>query len=60
MKKVILAMLKFYKRYISGGEHCRFYPSCSVYAYRSIEKYGVVRGGWMAIKRILKCNPLIK
>ena len=36
---------------------CRFYPTCSQYAYEAISKYGVIKGGWMAIKRICKCHP---
>ena len=36
---------------------CRFYPTCSQYAYEAVEKYGFCKGGWMAIKRICKCHP---
>jgi hypothetical protein len=38
--------------------YCRFYPSCSQYSYECIERFGVIRGGWLAIKRIIRCNPL--
>lgn len=60
MKKVILFLLVFYKKYISTGSRCRFYPTCSQYTYEKVEKYGVVKGLWMGFKRILKCNPWYK
>jgi uncharacterized protein len=36
---------------------CRYYPSCSEYTYQAIEKYGVIKGGWLGLKRILRCHP---
>lgn len=39
------------------GSHCRYYPSCSHYAVTSINRFGVIRGGWLALKRILRCHP---
>jgi len=57
IKKVALKLLVFYKKYISRGSCCRFYPTCSEYAYKSVEKYGVIKGGWMGVKRVMKCNP---
>jgi len=39
------------------ADTCRFYPSCSHYGYEAIDKYGAIKGGWMAIKRIAKCQP---
>lgn len=59
MRSIVLAFIRFYKRYISPGlgSNCRFYPSCSQYTYTAIEKYGVLRGGWMGFRRILRCNP---
>lgn len=58
--RVMLALLRFYKRQISPqlAPSCRFLPTCSEYAYEAISKYGAARGGWMAVKRILRCNPL--
>lgn len=52
-------VIKFYKRYISPLKKpcCIYYPSCSQYALKAIEKYGALKGGWMAIKRILRCHP---
>ncbi|MDD4106927.1 MAG: membrane protein insertion efficiency factor YidD [Candidatus Shapirobacteria bacterium] len=57
MKKVVLNILVFYKKYISRGENCRFIPSCSEYTYEAVNKYGVIKGLWLGIKRILRCNP---
>jgi uncharacterized protein len=59
MKTVVLAMLRFYKRAISPSlpPSCRFQPTCSEYAYEAIDKYGILKGGRLAIWRILRCNP---
>lgn len=59
MKPIALALLRFYKRFISPmlPSACRFEPTCSVYMYQAIEKYGVFKGGWMGIKRIGRCHP---
>jgi putative membrane protein insertion efficiency factor len=48
-----------YKRFISPlfGNACRFHPSCSDYARESIERYGYVRGGWLALRRLARCHP---
>lgn len=58
-KKSLIAILKIYHRLLSPflGQHCRFIPSCSEYAVQAIEKHGIVRGGWLTIKRLLKCHP---
>jgi putative membrane protein insertion efficiency factor len=62
MKSIVLWLIRFYQRFISPGlgSNCRFYPSCSQYTYQAIEKYGVLRGGWMGTKRIARCNPFNK
>ncbi len=59
MKKLALAALRFYKRYVSPGlpPACRYTPTCSEYAVDAVERYGVLRGGAMALKRVLSCNP---
>lgn len=60
MKKIILKSLVFYKKYLSRGNHCRFVPSCSEYSYQAVEKYGVFKGLFLSLKRIVRCNPLSK
>lgn len=59
MKKILLWLIKGYRLFISPlfPGKCRFYPTCSQYAYDAIERYGALKGSWMALKRILKCNP---
>lgn len=58
-KKLILVLIRFYQKIFSPtlGQNCRFYPSCSEYAYQAIEKYGIILGCWQGVKRILRCNP---
>lgn len=62
MKKVLLAMIRFYKRAISPycRPRCRFNPTCSAYAYEAICKYGAAKGGWLAFKRLCRCHPFSK
>ena len=62
MKSVMLALIRFYRRAISPGRSacCRFRPTCSAYAYEAITKYGALKGGWLALKRLLRCNPFYK
>ena len=59
MKQILLAMIRFYQKNISPSRPpcCRFIPSCSHYALQAIEKYGAWKGGWLALKRILRCHP---
>jgi len=59
MKGVILLLLRFYRKFISPllGPKCRFQPTCSMYAMTAVEKYGAVKGGWLAVRRILRCHP---
>lgn len=58
--RVALFALRFYKTYLSilMGGTCRFEPSCSRYAYEAVERFGVMRGSWLALKRLLRCQPL--
>lgn len=62
MKKVFLALIRFYRRNISPltPAACRFTPTCSAYAYEAIEKYGAWKGGFLALKRFLRCHPFYK
>ena len=62
MKAFMLALIRFYRKYISPNRPpcCRFIPTCSQYALEAIEKYGAVKGGFLALRRILRCNPLFK
>lgn len=68
MKQYLLKAIRFYQKYLSfdngilkflflTDKACRFYPTCSEYAYQAIMKYGIIRGGWKGLKRILRCNP---
>lgn len=57
---ILLAMIRLYQKTISPGlapNTCRFYPSCSHYGYQAVYKYGALRGGFMAVRRVFRCNP---
>ena len=61
IKKILILLIKFYRHQISplkGGSCCRFIPTCSQYALEAVEKYGALKGGWLAFRRILRCRPL--
>lgn len=62
MKKLMLSMIYFYQKHISSctPPSCRFIPTCSNYALEAINKYGAVKGGWLTLKRLLRCNPFYK
>ena len=62
MKKLFLLLIQFYRLFISPLKppSCRYIPTCSEYAMIAVEKYGPWRGGWMAVKRILRCQPFHK
>ncbi|ACX53227.1 protein of unknown function DUF37 [Ammonifex degensii KC4] len=59
MKGLLLAAIKFYRTAISPclPPRCRFYPTCSAYAYEAIARYGAWRGTVLALRRILRCHP---
>lgn len=59
MKFIFLFFIRLYRKFISplSKPHCRFYPTCSAYAYEAISKYGALKGGFLTFKRILKCHP---
>lgn len=59
MRRLLIFILSVYKACISPllGNHCRFYPSCSSYAMDAIETHGVIKGSYMAMRRLGKCHP---
>ena len=59
MKALLIWMIRFYQREISPARPpcCRFIPTCSAYALEAVEKYGPWKGGWLALRRILRCQP---
>ena len=59
IRRLMVLCIRGYQKFISPylGDNCRFYPTCSAYAYTAIQRFGAVRGGWLALRRILKCHP---
>ena len=62
MKQLFLHAIRFYQRNISPWfpARCRFYPTCSAYAYEAIQKYGAFKGGLLALRRVVRCHPFSK
>lgn len=62
MKSIMIAAIRFYQRYLSPLKHtkCPYIPTCSQYGLEAIKKYGAIRGGLMALWRIIRCNPFSK
>ena len=62
MKKIFIAIIKFYQKYLSPlkSTKCPYYPTCSQYGLEAIEKYGAFKGGILAFWRIIRCNPFSK
>jgi putative membrane protein insertion efficiency factor len=60
LQKLVTTPIKAYQRWLSPllGNNCRFHPTCSTYAIGAINRFGVIKGCWLASKRILKCHPL--
>jgi len=60
MKTIALSLIRIYQLTLSRvlPPACRFYPSCSNYGYEAIARYGIWRGGWLALKRLARCHPL--
>ena len=59
MRPLLIALIRIYQLFISPllGNHCRFYPRCSQYAREALEQHGVMRGTWLALRRLLRCHP---
>ena len=62
MKTVFLSLIRFYQRHISPcfPARCRFRPTCIAYALEAIQKYGALKGSFLALKRLLRCHPFYK
>ncbi|WP_083880222.1 membrane protein insertion efficiency factor YidD [Paraglaciecola chathamensis] len=60
LRKIPISLIRLYQLWLSPllGQNCRFHPSCSYYAIEAIKQHGIIIGGWLSIKRILKCHPL--
>lgn len=59
MRRVVLGLIRFYRAAISPllPSSCRYVPTCSEYAETAVERFGALRGGWMAVRRVLRCHP---
>jgi hypothetical protein len=59
MQSAVIRALQVYKRWVSPmlPSACRFYPTCSEYAMEAVSRYGVVRGAWLSVRRLLRCHP---
>lgn len=67
IKKTVLLLIRFYQKvlspdqgwlsYLFSERFCRFHPTCSEYTYQAINKYGLFKGGWLGLKRIIRCHP---
>ena len=59
MTRILVALVAAYRYTVSPmlGRHCRFHPSCSAYAQEALERHGVLRGGWLAARRVCRCGP---
>ena len=62
MSELLLKLIRFYRKHLSPARPpcCRFIPTCSEYAMQAIEKYGAVKGSWLALRRLLRCHPFCK
>ena len=62
MKRIMIGLIRLYQRYISPlyPPCCRFTPTCSRYALEAVQKYGAFKGGYLALRRVLRCHPFYK
>lgn len=60
--RVMLGGIRFYRRYLSPltPPSCRFHPTCSAYGEEAVRRYGAARGGWLTLRRLLRCQPFCK
>jgi putative membrane protein insertion efficiency factor len=60
VKYLLMGLIRLYQMTISKAlpPSCRFYPSCSAYGYEAVSRHGAIRGGWLALKRVARCQPL--
>lgn len=59
-KKIVLKLIRFYQLAVSsykGRSYCNYMPTCSQYAIEAVDRFGALKGGYLAFKRILRCNP---
>lgn len=59
MKTVLLKLIRFYQKQISPAipPRCRYIPTCSQYAFEAVTKYGALKGGYLTVRRLLRCHP---
>jgi hypothetical protein len=59
MRQLLMGMIRAYQLVVSPllGPRCRYYPTCSCYAHTAIARHGALRGGWLGLRRILRCHP---
>lgn len=59
MKYILTLLIKFYRKFISPMKPpcCKFYPTCSTYALTAVQRFGAIKGGWLALRRVLRCHP---
>ncbi|WP_310603627.1 membrane protein insertion efficiency factor YidD [Anaerosporobacter sp.] len=63
MKKILIFLIKIYRKYISplkGRPTCIYTPTCSLYAMEALQKYGAIKGTYLAVRRVLRCHPFAK
>lgn len=62
LRRALLGLIRFYQKYVSPmhGPCCRFVPTCSQYALEAVQKYGALKGGYLALRRILRCHPFYR
>ncbi|MBS5933403.1 MAG: membrane protein insertion efficiency factor YidD [Clostridiales bacterium] len=63
MKRILIFLIKVYRKYISplkGRPTCIYTPTCSLYAMEALQKYGAIKGTYLAVRRVLRCHPFAK